>query len=163
LKSRSSEPQTPEKAYEYSLRLLTGRDYTVLKLRGKLSARGISEQDLEATICRLQSEGWLDDRRYATRFAESSLSSGRYYGLRLRMEMRRRGLAVELVDEILKRVADEYDELDELRSVIERRYPRFVFSAASVKEKQRTIGWLQRRGFGISSIMQALRVVDQQF
>jgi regulatory protein len=126
-------------------------------MRGKLAARDISEQDVEAAILRLQGEGLLDDWRYAERFAESALSDGRFFGPRLRMEMRRRGLPAELVDEILNRIREEYDEVDELRSVIDRRYPGFVFSAAGDKEKRRVVGWLQRRGFGISSVMRALR------
>jgi regulatory protein len=154
---KSSETLTPERAYQYALRLLAGRDYASSKLRGKLAARDISEKDVEATILRLQGEGWLDDRRYAERFAESALSTGRFYGPRLRMEMRRRGVPADLVDEILKRVLEEHDEVDELRLIIDRRYPGFVFSDAGDKEKRRVITWLQRRGFGISLVVQALR------
>ncbi len=157
LKSRSTELETPELAYQYALRLLTGRDYTVLKLREKLTTRNLAEQDVEATLLRLQRESWLDDRRYAVRFAESALSNGRFYGPRLRQEMRRRGLPVELIDEILKIVSGEYDEIDQLRSAIDRRYPGFVFNASSDKEKRRVISWLQRRGFGISAVMRVLR------
>jgi regulatory protein len=157
LKSRSSETRTPERLYLYALRLLAGRDYSVAGIRGKLSALDASEKDVDAAILRLLENGCLNDRRYAERFAESALSSGRFYGPRLRMEMRRRGMPDELVDEILRRVREEYDEVDELRSIIVRRYPGFVFSAACDKEKRRVIGWLQRRGFGISSIMRALR------
>ena len=157
MKSRSTETQTAELAYQYAVRLLAGRDYSAARMRGKLAARDINEEDVEATLLRLQGEGWIDDRRYAGRFAESALSAGRFYGARLRQEMSRRGLPAELVDEVLKRASEGYDEVDELRSAIGRRYPGFVFSAACDKEKRRVISWLQRRGFGISSIMRVLR------
>ena len=157
MKLRSTEAQTEELAYQYAIKLLTGRDYSVARMRGKLAARNVCEQDVDATILRLQREGWIDDRRYAGRFVESALSAGRYYGPRLRQEMRRRGIPSELVDEILERVREEYDEVGELRSAVESRYPDFLFSAAGDKEKRRVISWLQRRGFGISAIMQALR------
>ena len=81
---RSSEPSSPERAYLYALRLLTARDYTVARLREKLRGRDLDEADVEAALERLVSEGWLDDRRFAERFAESALASGRYYGPRLR-------------------------------------------------------------------------------
>jgi regulatory protein len=71
--------------------------------------------------------------------------------------MRRRGVTAELVDEVLKQVCEEYNEADELRSLIDRRYPGFEFSAASDKEKRRVISWLHRHGFGISAILRALR------
>ena len=111
-------------------------------------------------IRRLQQEGWLDDRRYAERFAESALSSGRFYGVRLRLEMRSRGFTPDVVNEILTPLLAESDEISEVRSAAERRYPGFCFSAASDRDKQRVLGFLQRRGFGFSAIMRALRAEE---
>lgn len=158
--SRNIEPLTPDQAWQYALRLLTGRDYSVARMRQKLVMRGIAEQDVETALRRLQREGWLDDRRYAARFAESALSSGRYYGARLRMEMRRRGFATDVVNETLAPLLAESDEISEVRSAAERRYPGFCYSAASDRDKRRVVGFLQRRGFGFSAIMRALRAEE---
>lgn len=157
LKSRSIEPLTLERAYQYVLRLLTGRDYSVARIRQKLAAREVPEHDLETVLLRLQLEGWLDDRRYAARFAETALASGRYYGARLRVEMRRRGFTPDVVAEALAPLLAESDEIAEVRSAAERRYPGFFFAAASDRDKRRVVAFLQRRGFGFSAIMQALR------
>jgi regulatory protein len=158
--SRNSEPLTPDRAYQYVLRLLTGRDYSVARVRSKLVAREMPEGDLNALLLRLPQEDWLDDRRYAERFAESALSSGRYYGSRLRLEMRRRGLTPDVVNETLAPLLAESDEVSEVRSVAERRYPGFSYSAASDRDKRRLVGFLQRRGFGFSAIMRALRTEE---
>ena len=158
--SRNTEPLPPDKVYPYALRLLTGRDYSVARIRQKLAARNVAEQDLEDVMLRLQREGWLDDRRYAERFAESALSSGRYYGVRLRLEMRRRGFTPDVVNETLAPLLAESDEISEVRSAAERRYPGFSYSAASDRDKRRVVGFLQRRGFGFSAIMRALRIEE---
>lgn len=158
--SRNIELLPSDKAYQYALRLLTGRDYTVAKIRHKLAAREVDEQDLEAVIFRLQREGWLDDTRYAERFAESALSSGRYYGVRLRLEMRRRGFSAEVVQETLAPLLAESNEISEVRSAAERRYPGFSYSEAGDREKRRVVAFLQRRGFGFSAIMRALRAEE---
>ena len=158
--SRNTELLTPDRAYQYALRLLTGRDYSVAGIRQKLAGREVAEQDLETVIIRLQREGWLDDRRYAGRFAESALSSGRYYGVRLRLEMRRRGFTPDVVNETLAPLLAESDEISEVRSAAERRYPGFSYSAASDRDKRRVVGFLQRRGFGFSAIMRALRAEE---
>jgi regulatory protein len=158
---RSSEPSTPEQAYLYALRILTARDYTAARLRDKLRGRGYDDTDVEAALGRMVSEGWVDDRRFAERFAESALASGRYYGPRLRQEMRRRGLQPELVSEVLGRVLGERDETEEVRAIVDRRFSGFSFSIASDREKRRTIGFLQRRGFSLSAIMRALRATEQ--
>jgi regulatory protein len=158
---RSSEPSSPERAYLYALRLLTARDYTEARLREKLRGRGFDDTDVAAALGRMVSEGWVDDRRFAERFAESALAAGRYYGPRLRQEMRRRGLPPELVSEVLGRVLLEHDEAEEVRAIVERRFSGFSFSSASDREKCRTIGFLQRRGFSLSSILRALRATEQ--
>ena len=106
---RSSEPSSPERAYLYALRLLTARDYTVARLREKLHGRGFADADAEAALGRLVSEGWVEARRFAERFAEGALASGRNYGRRLQQEMRRRGVPPELVAEVLGRVLMECD------------------------------------------------------
>ncbi|MDD2271169.1 MAG: regulatory protein RecX [Desulfuromonadaceae bacterium] len=160
MKSRNTEPLTAERAYQYALRLLTGRDYTAARLKQKLVVREVSGQDCEDVILRLQREGWLDDVRYAGRFAESALASGRYYGVRLRLEMRRRGFDSNVVDEALAPLLAERDEISEVRSAAERRYPGFSYSAASDRDKRRLVGFLQRRGFGFSAIMRALRTEE---
>ena len=158
--SRNTEPLTSDQVYQYALRLLTGRDYSVAGIRRKLAAREVSGEDLDAAILRLQREGWLDDQRYAERFAESALSSGRYYGARLRLEMRRRGFTPDVVNETLAPLMAESDEISEVRSTAERRYPGFSYSAASDRDKRRVVGFLQRRGFGFSAIMRALRAEE---
>ncbi|MDD2309153.1 MAG: regulatory protein RecX [Desulfuromonadaceae bacterium] len=158
--SKNTEPLSSAQLYQYALRLLTGRDYSTARIRQKLATREAAEGGIDDVIARLQREGWLDDRRYAVRFAESALSSGRYYGARLRMEMRRRGFTADLVNETLAPLLAEGDEISEVRSAAERRYPGFSYSAASDRDKRRVISFLQRRGFGFSAIMQALRTEE---
>jgi regulatory protein len=157
LKSRNTEPLSTDQLYQYALRLLTGRDYSVARIRQKLAARDAAGDDVETVLERLQREGWLDDKRYAERFAGAALASGRCYGARLRVEMRRKGFTAEVVAETLAPLLAESDEISEVRSAAERRYPGFSYSAASDRDKRRVVGFLQRRGFGLSAIMRALR------
>lgn len=161
MKSKSTEPSSPERAWQYALRLLAARDYTVARLKEKLRGREFTEKDLGEAVARLEAESWISDRRYAERFADAALSSGRYFGPRLKLEMRRRGLADDLVSDVIGRLANEYDERQEVRAVLERRFPGFSYTVASDKEKRRTLGFLQRRGFGLSAIMRAMKNDDR--
>jgi regulatory protein len=157
---KSSEPLSPERAFQEALTLLAARDYTTVKMREKLARRGLDEAAVAAAVVRLESEGWLSDRRFAERFAETAVSGGRFFGPRLRLEMRRRGVPAGLIDEVLGRIRQEHDEQDDLRSVMERRFSGFSFSAASDRERRRVIAFLQRRGFGFGAIMKALKVEE---
>jgi regulatory protein len=160
LKSKNSEPSSPERAYVCALRLLTARDYTELRLREKLKIRDYEDADIDTALVRMKSEGWVNDRRYAERFSESALASGRYFGLRLRQELRRRGIPQDIICEVLCRVLEDHDEADEIRSILGRRFSTFSFSTANDKEKRRAVGFLQRRGFGLSAIMRAMRMSE---
>jgi regulatory protein len=158
---KSPESSSPERAYLSALRLLNARDYTVARLREKLANRGFDETHLETAVGQLVAEGWLNDLRFAARFTESALSSGRYYGPRLRQEMLRRGLPRELVSEVLGRIQGEYDEAGQVCMTLERRFSGFSFFSASDKEKRRVVGFLQRKGFSLSAIMTVLRTTGQ--
>ncbi|MDR3580628.1 MAG: regulatory protein RecX [Oryzomonas sp.] len=155
---KSSEPSSPERAFQDALKLLVARDYTTAKMREKLAARGFNEAAVEMAVVRLEGEGWVNDRRFADRFAETAVACGRFFGPRLRLEMRRRGVPAVLIDEVLGRLRLEHDEQDDLRCVMERRFPDFSFFAASDREKRRVIAFLQRRGFGLGTIMNVLKI-----
>jgi len=159
---KNSENSSPERAYQYALRLLTARDYTKARLQEKLRAREFGETDIEAALGRMTAEDWVNDLRFAERFAESALASGRYYGSRLRQEMRRRGLPPEMVSDVLGRIMEDHDECQDMRAIFERRFSGFSYATSSDKEKRRAIGYLQRRGFGFSAIMKILRAEDQE-
>jgi len=161
LRSKNFEPSSPERAWQYALRLLAARDYTAARMKEKLRSREFTEADLDEAVARLEAENWINDRRYAERFAESALASGRFVGTRLKMEMRRRGIPEELAGEVIGRLSEEYDECKEVQSVLERRFPRFSYVEADDKSKRRVIGFLQRKGHRFSAIMQAMKASDQ--
>ena len=74
------------------------------------------------------------------------LSSGRYVGVRLRLEMPKRGVPEELVDEQLGRISQEHDEDEQARQLLARHFPGFFFVEAGDGEKGRVARYLQRRG-----------------
>ena len=161
MRLKSSEPSSPERAWQYALRLLAARDYTVARIKEKLRSRDFTDSDLNQAVERLEAEQWISDRRFAERFADSALASGRYVGPRLRMEMRRRGIPEELISDVIGRLSAEYNECTEVQAVLERRFPGFTFVTAGDKEKRRILGFLQRRGFGLSAIMRAIKGEDR--
>jgi regulatory protein len=156
-RSKNTEPSSPERAWQYALRLLAAKDYTIAQLKQKLRTREFAEADLEQAVSRLELENWISDRRFAQRFAESALASGRFYGLRLRMEMLRRGFPEEVVSEVIGLLSVDCNEDEQAGLVLERHFPSFSFAAASDREKRRALGFLQRRGFRTSVIVRAMR------
>lgn len=162
IKSKSTVTDRTVNAYQQALRLLTGRDYTVAAMTGKLRLRGCDEADILLTIERLQQERFLDDRRYAERFVESARQSGKYVGYRLRLELRRRGLNKELIDSVTTDCHDLQSEYAMAFELVSRRYPSFSGPKSEAGEKRRIAGFLQRRGFSSALIRSVIMAQGQE-
>lgn len=53
-----------KKAFDYSLRLLAQRDYSIYKMKTKLKSRGFDKEQISATIVKLQSFNYLREDEY---------------------------------------------------------------------------------------------------
>jgi regulatory protein len=142
--------------YLLALRLLTGQDYTALALQRKLLARKFTPESTRAVLEQLGREGLLNDQRYAERFVAAARETGRFTGYRLRQELQRRGVPSEVADELLQDPPDLGDELEQARQLVSRRYRGFHPQSADEPEKRRISGFLQRRGYPVSIIMQVI-------
>lgn len=139
------------------MRLLTARDYSCARICEKLCLKGVDAEEASKIVDELVAQGWLNDRRYAENYALQAQLSGRYFGQRLKMEMRRKGLSVELIAEVLARLEPERDSSADVRNVLEKRFPGFSYSMADEREKRRVLGFLQRKGFSLSVIFRVLK------
>jgi len=138
--------------YLRAINLLSRRDHTTVELKRKLASRGFSADSIVAVLERLAGEGYLDDRRFAERWTESAIQSGRGYGVRILQELQRRGVPHEIAATAVAAVAVEYPEHDSLAAIVARRFPTFDPAFSSLKEKQRIYSYLQRRGFSLQTI-----------
>ncbi len=137
--------QTKNKA----LRMLDRRDYSRAELVKKLVEKGEPQADAEAVADRLAELGVVDDARYAALVVRQYAGKG-YGETRVRMELLRRGVPRELIDEALQQMPKQEDALDALlrRRLGER------FDRADVK---RATDALARKGYGWDEIASALQ------
>lgn len=142
-----------EKAYQSALeaaaKQLSYRALSISALREKLLTKGHSEDTVDYAIAWLAERGLIDDGR----FAESTVHSygRRGYGeLRIRQELRRRGVGREDADAAM----EDYEPDDAvLRSLLEK---KLKGDLSDPKAVQRAIAFLQRRGFKWGDIRRAL-------
>lgn len=128
----------------------------MLGLMRKLLLRRFSQIDAKAAVERLVREGYLQDRRYAERFIATARETGRFTGYRLRQELQRRGVGVELLDELLRELPKEEGQLERAQNLVTRRYPGFEPQTADERERRRVAGFLQRRGYGYDVVREVL-------
>ena len=83
-----------------ALALLARREHSRFELAGKLSRRGYPAEAVAACLDALEESGLLSDARYAESYVRSRVEKG-YGPLRIRQELRERGVAASLAEAAL--------------------------------------------------------------
>ena len=118
-------------------------------LRDKLIAKGCAEEAADYAIAYLQAHGFQDDQKYAESTVRSYTRRG-YGTLRIRQELRRRGVEREEADRAME---DYAADRDAMRALLDK---RLGGDLSDRKEVQKAIAALQRRGFLWEDIRRAL-------
>ena len=135
-----------------ALDLLARREHSVRELRDKLSSKLAGDADaIEAVLEALVAEGLLSDRRFAEDFIRAHRERGQG-PLRITAELRQRGVADALVDELL-------DIGDAAWQAVARGARRKRFGdalPAAFAERARQARFLRGRGFTEEQVRRAL-------
>ena len=143
------------RAFNKASDLLSLRDHSEKELLQKLRQKGYAEGAEEA-LAKLKDYGYLDDARFAARFA-AELRRVKHYGRhRIEQELYRKGVSRDVIQATLEEMT--FDE-SELASLIERRYARQLDTEQGVA---RTVAALQRRGYGLREIRDALATLERE-
>jgi len=136
----------PLTAYQRALRRLARRDHSAAELRRALLDRGHETGEVEAAIERLRRERYLDDGSFAERFARSRMANQGHGRLRIRQDLRLRGVDRRSVEAGIAGALREVDEKGVV-DALARRYWRQHASAEPEKRLPRLWAFLVRRGF----------------
>lgn len=137
------------RATEKALYLLEYRDHTKKELTDKIARTAASREAAEAAAGRMEELGLIDDDSYGRRYAKELFERKKYGPLRVRQELRQKGIEPGLIDELL----EEYDDPDAFREriteTLERKYPGWQ---EDEKIKRRAFAALQRMGYSFEHI-----------
>ena len=136
-----------KKAMDY----LARREYGQRELVNKLTVAGFESQVALQAVERLSAEGLQDDRRFIEGFAQSRINQGKG-PVRLRADLRQRGVDSGLIDEVLQELSTDWRALarDVRRKKFGPAMPR------SYLDKAKQMRFLQYRGFSQSEIESAV-------
>ena len=134
---------------ERALRLLARRDYSRLELTRKLAAHGTSDE-IDALATQLELSGLLSDARFAESFVAAR--GARLGGLKLRHELKNRGISRELIDQHAARDADS--ELQSARALWLRKFGTLPVDARDYAKQAR---FLASRGFSSATVQRVLK------
>ena len=147
-------------AYESALLLLTGRPHSAEELRRKLRRKGFDGPEIAAVIERLEANGLVDDREFASQFAWSRLTGERPASARgVKHELLKRGVAGDVAAEAIEELVAE-ERIDEGAGLdaTARKKLALMGSLEPQVLRRRLFGYLARKGYDLDDIN---KVIDR--
>ncbi len=140
---------------EQCIRLLARREHSRRELVRKLAARSFEPSEFNPILDELEAEGLLSDERFAESFVRSRIEAGQG-PLKIRADLRERGVSGAIVDQTLDLADDEW--LWHCQRVWERRFGR---APVDRKDWARQARFLSQRGFSGEIVTRALARVGE--
>lgn len=122
--------------------LLARREHSMQELRTRLRRRFADEAVVDEQLVRLADENLQSDARFAENYVRHRVDRG-YGPLRLRAELRERGVADADAETALEACAVDWNEL--ASTVLRKKYGQD--EPRDLKEKSRRVRFMQHRGF----------------
>jgi regulatory protein len=132
---------------------LNRRERTVAELARLLAAKRVEPAAIEAVLAELSEQGYLDDASYAQRFAEDRRRLDGWGAERIERKLLSLGVDRELIAATIGE-QDHAGEMDAALEILVRRFPE---PPQTPRERDRALGVLVRKGYGLELAHDALR------
>ena len=147
------------KAKERALYLLGYRDHSRRELIDKL-CKSVDEDIAEDIADRMMELGFLDDRKYAEKLVQAYFLRKHLGARRVRYDVSMKGVDRDIVDECIKEALEEIDVIDIIRTLVERKYARYL---GDQKGTKKTVDALMRLGHNYGDIKEVLDEYDDEY
>jgi regulatory protein len=136
---------------------LSYRPRSESELKERLARRNFDADSITAVLALLKEQNLVDDLTFAQFWRDSRQSSRPISQQLTRLELRQKGVAEDIIDQVVDTVNDDDSAyqaaMGKLRSLTQTDYPSF---------RRRLGGYLKRRGFSYGVINQTVRRIWQE-
>lgn len=146
------------RARESALQLLNYRMRTRHEMEQRLTQKGWSSRVITPVLESLERAGLIDDALFARLWVDDRMRLRPSGIALLRRELRRKGVADDIIDTVLQDHDHESDEMTRAHDLLQRRRSRYEGLEPQVA-KRRMVGFLARRGFSSHTIFTAVHQV----
>ena len=148
-----------ETARDKCLRLLGLRARSSAELRLRLRTEGFPDSVVDSVLSDLESAKLVDDEEFARAWVASRQASSPAGRQKLRWELRRKGIAEELIRQV---VEDGIDDEAELKHAVALARRRTGGERPDAKAQTRLRRWLLARGFEFATVDTVLRRISER-
>jgi regulatory protein len=146
-----------QQALELAYRHLGARDRTTAEVLAHLERRGVDGPTAAAAVADLRDQGYLDDARYAQRFAEDRRRLDAWADERIARRLEAAGVGAAEIEAALGE--QDHDEARAAAVALLRR--RVRVPPATDRERERALGMLVRRGYELELAYEAVRAFER--
>ena len=144
-----------KKARRYAIRYLVYRDRSRNEVARYLEGKRFSANSVDETLAFLEDHDYIDDPRFALQFGRSRIKNKKVGKLRLKRELKNKGLENQIISEVLSSLYEEFDE-QEISMVCAKKKLQSFSSNDIKKTRDQLSRFLERKGFTSSLIYQVV-------
>lgn len=156
---RTPRPLDSAGLWQYALRILGARTYSIGELRDKLERRAESAGDVAGILARLKECGYLDDRRFAEAFSAARLENEGFGKARVLRDLRKRRVAPAVAQRAVEQTYQETDESRLIEDFLRRKYRNVALEKWLETPKNLAAAYRRLRlaGFSAPHVARALK------
>lgn len=144
-------------ALDVAYRYLGRRDRTVREIRQHLEVKRVEPATIDAAVASLAEAGYLDDARYAVRFAEDRRTLDAWGAERIERKLQSLGVAAEHV----RAAITQQDAVEEQEAAVAALRRRFAEPPGTPRDRERALGFLVRKGYAMELAYDAIRAFER--
>ena len=144
-------------ALDLGYRYLGFRDRTAAEMRRHLEHKRVEPATIDQAVAELERQQYLDDARFAVRYAEDRRSLDAWGADRIERKLRAAGVDADLIAGALSAQGAE----GELGAAVELLRRRFREPPATERDRERALGMLVRKGYELELAYDAVRALER--
>ncbi|QTA77998.1 Regulatory protein [Desulfonema limicola] len=149
-------------AINTAVRMLSRRRHTSYELEQKLALKGFNKDCIRFAISECKRLDYINDHQTACHYYQELKSKG-YGCVKIRLDMKKKGISQEQIDNIFLKYYNESEELETARKVLKKKEPGLNREKDSRKKKEKIYRFLSYRGFTGIIISKLIHDFDKNY
>lgn len=137
-----------ERGYSYCLHLLGRLEYPRKQLELKLRQKQYPAEIVTQILDKLETEGYVSDKRYTEMFVHSKLTYDHYHPNLIKQKLYTKGVPRDIIDEVIEQETSSIDFTKEAEQLAEKRVKQVITKPAE-KQVQLLSNFLIRKGYPV--------------
>ncbi len=143
-----------------AFRLLQRRIHSARELYTKLRQKFPDDNLIRKCIDELNQKGFIDDRKFALDFITEKQRTKKWSKSRLKSELVKRGIASEIISEVLRETFDNNREIESAEELVQKKFRQLVKKEEDKRKLfQKLLMYLQSKGYEYDLASEVVRKV----